>query len=208
MTDTSGQSFADVGAYVTSNMKDGDIGNIAWLYMPSEHLFWYSNVQAIKIGYGNRSPGTGFISSWKLNAERAGIFDTGTSLIYMPLADSDDFFFRLLKGKTYLYDNGFMYVDCSERDGYPDVQLLINNKWFVVKAYDYVQELEGTCYLSFVEDMSTSYWLIGDAFLRGYYSIHDNEDHSQAKLGFIPHANSDKPHVSYGEVPATTTVDT
>lgn len=67
MTDTSAQSFADIGDYVSSNMKNGDSSKIAWLYMPREHLFWYSNVQAIKIGYGTRSPGTGFVSSWKLD---------------------------------------------------------------------------------------------------------------------------------------------
>ena len=61
------------------------------------------------------------MSSWTLPEDRAGIFDTGTSLIYIPLADSDDFFYRLLQGKTYLYDSGFFYVDCSERDGFPDV---------------------------------------------------------------------------------------
>ena len=44
MTDTSAQSFADIGEYVTSNMKNGDSSKIAWLYMPMEHLFWYSNV--------------------------------------------------------------------------------------------------------------------------------------------------------------------
>lgn len=34
MTDTNGQSFADVGAYDTTNMKGGDANNIAWISMP------------------------------------------------------------------------------------------------------------------------------------------------------------------------------
>lgn len=76
-----------------------------------------------------------------------------------------------------------------------------------MSATDYFQEISGSCYLAFVEDISSSYWLIGDAFLRGYYSIHDNEDHTNAKLGFIPHANSIKPHIGYGDVPETTTTD-
>jgi len=207
MTDTTGQSFADIGAYVESNMKGGDASRIAWIAMPREHLFWYSNVQAIKIGYGTRAPLTGFVSSWRLNEDRAGIFDTGTSLIYIPLADGDDFFYRLLQGKTYLYDSGFFYVDCSERDQYPDVQFLINDRWFIVTAHDYFQEISGSCYLAFVEDTSDSYWLFGDAFLRGYYSIHDNEDHANARLGFIPHASSSKPFIDNGVVPETTTTD-
>jgi hypothetical protein len=32
-------------------------------------------------------------------------------------------------------------------------------------------------------------WLLGDAFLRGYYSVHD---HDQKKMGFAPHATSTK----------------
>ena len=44
MTDTSGQSFVDVGAYVPAHMKGGDPNRIAWIGMPMEHLFWYSNV--------------------------------------------------------------------------------------------------------------------------------------------------------------------
>lgn len=44
MTDTTGQSFADIGAYVEANMLGGDASRIAWISMPREHLFWYSNV--------------------------------------------------------------------------------------------------------------------------------------------------------------------
>lgn len=67
MTNTNGQSFADIGDYDTSNMKGGDASNIAWLYMPSKHLFWYSNLQAIKIGYDARVPSSGFVAEWALN---------------------------------------------------------------------------------------------------------------------------------------------
>lgn len=116
-------------------------------------------------------------------------------------------FYRLLYGRTYIYDNGFIYVDCNERSFFPDVHLLINDRWFVVTNEDYFGELQGSCYLAFVEDDSASYWLLGDAFLRGYYSIHDNEDHDNAKMGIIPHANSNKPFVTYGTVPEIKATD-
>jgi FAD/FMN-containing dehydrogenase len=29
-------------------------------------------------------------------------------------------------------------------------------------------------------------------FLRGYYSIHDNSDHANARIGFAPHSTSSK----------------
>ena len=39
------------------------------------------------------------------------------------------------------------------------------------------------------------YWLLGDVFLRGYYSIYDNTNHNAARIGFAPHATSTKPKV-------------
>jgi len=66
--------------------------------------------------------------------------------------------------------------------------------------------IDGTCVLAFV-DTTDSYWLMGDAFLTGYYSIHDNEDHANARVGFVPHTNSDKPFIEQGQKPENTSVD-
>lgn len=41
----------------------------------------------------------------------------------------------------------------------------------------------------------SEFWLLGDAFLMGYYSIHDNEDHDNARVGFAPHKTSNKPDI-------------
>lgn len=36
------------------------------------------------------------------------------------------------------------------------------------------------------------YWLVGDVFLRGFYSVHRMDDMS---IGFVPHAGSTKPRL-------------
>lgn len=84
--------------------------------MPREHLFWYSGIQAFKFGYTDRVKGYGFTAAVALTDAQPAIFDTGTSLIYVPRPDADDFFYRLLYNKTYVYDSGFFYVKCTERD--------------------------------------------------------------------------------------------
>lgn len=47
---------------------------------------------------------------------------------------------------------------------------------------------------------SSTYWLLGDTFLTGYYSIHDNNDHANAKIGFAPNNNSNKPDITVATV--------
>lgn len=54
---------------------------------------------------------------------------------------------------------------------------------------------EDACILAFLDDSSLNFWLLGDAFLRGYYSIHDNSDHANARIGFAPHSTSSKQNV-------------
>ena len=49
--------------------------------------------------------------------------------------------------------------------------------------------------LAIVDDKNATYWTLGDTFLKGYYAIFDNDDHSAARMGFAPHANSEKKFV-------------
>ena len=60
----------------------------------------------------------------------------------------------------------------------------------LVDEYDAAEA--DTCLLAIIDDYQVSYWLLGDAFLKGYYTIHDNSDHANAKMGFAPHATSSK----------------
>lgn len=85
-------------------------------------------------------------------------------------------------------------VKCDQKDQFEDVYLVIADKLFQVAAKDYVIEIEGVCLLAFVVHPQ-EFWLLGDAFLMGYYSIHDNEDHTNAKIGIAPHSSSTKPDI-------------
>lgn len=102
--------------------------------------------------------------------------------------------YRLLFGKKYIQTNGMFQIDCDQKNAFSDVYFVIDGKLFEISHHDYVIEIEGVCLLAFVVHPS-EFWLLGDAFLMGYYSIHDNEDHENAKIGFAPHKTSKKPEI-------------
>lgn len=62
-------------------------------------------------------------------------------------------------------------------------------------------EHQNVCMLAIVDDKNATYWTLGDTFLKGYYAIFDNDDHSAAKMGFAPHANSEKKFVEQTRLP-------
>lgn len=86
MSNTSTQSFADVGAINKSSVKDGDASYIEYLNVDTgSHYFWtLSKVEAIKIGDSETTP-YGYTSEYNFEGyEYPAIIDTGTSFIYMP----------------------------------------------------------------------------------------------------------------------------
>jgi hypothetical protein len=95
-----------------------------------------------------------------------------------------------------------MLVSCAEKSLYETVYLWIDDHRFEISvddywlsyndiAYNYDPNEEDTCLIAIV-DTNSYYWLVGDAFLKGYYTIHDNDDHANARMGFAPHATSSK----------------
>jgi hypothetical protein len=118
--------------------------------------------------------------------------------------------YRLARGAStngYLFDStsGLTIVNCADKDFYQDFYLTIDDHQFKILADDYFMSMTitddttgdstTTCFLGIVSMDTLDYWLLGDVFLRGYYSIFDNTDHNAAKIGFAPHATSTKPKV-------------
>jgi hypothetical protein len=55
--------------------------------------------------------------------------------------------------------------------------------------------------LAFVDYHRTDFWILGTAFMKGYYIIHDNDDHANARMGFAPHSGSTKSFVEEVQMP-------
>ncbi len=110
-----------------------------------------------------------------------------------------------------------MLTSCAEKSKYEKVYLWIDDYRFEISVDDYwiayseiARESDSTtsdtCLIAIV-DSPNSYWLVGDAFLKGYYTIHDNDDHANARMGFAPHATSSKSLVQKLAKPTVNMID-
>lgn len=100
--------------------------------------------------------------------------DTGTSLITLPSTLAEIINAKIGATKSW---SGQYQVDCDKRDSLPDLTLTFSGYNFTLSAYDYILEVGGSCISVFtpmdfpkpIGDLA----IIGDAFLRRYYSIYD-----------------------------------
>jgi hypothetical protein len=79
LSNTNNQSFVDIGNYSTSYMKDPS--ELQWFSMSAAY-FWQYDVNAFRIGSSNTFS-DGVTSGYATDSLNA-IFDTGTSLLYVP----------------------------------------------------------------------------------------------------------------------------
>jgi hypothetical protein len=79
---------------------------------------------------------------------------------------------------------------------------MFDSFWYEMNPADFVfdasEKQDGSvCALAIVSNQQ-DFWLLGNSFLRGYYSIHDMTD---GYLGMVPHSASVKDFVFKGEIP-------
>lgn len=102
--------------------------------------------------------------------------DTGTSLITLPSALAEIINAKIGATKSW---SGQYQVDCASRDSLPDLTMTLGGTNFTLSAYDYILEVSGSCISVFtpmdfpqpIGDLA----IVGDAFLRRYYSVYDLE---------------------------------
>ncbi|TGJ81865.1 hypothetical protein E0Z10_g6883 [Xylaria hypoxylon] len=102
------------------------------------------------------------------------ILDTGTSLIALPTDLAELLNKEMGAKKGY---NGQYSIDCSARDSLPDISFKLSGYDFSITAYDYILEVSGSCISTFMGmDFPAPVGplaILGDAFLRKWYSIYD-----------------------------------
>lgn len=102
------------------------------------------------------------------------IIDTGTSLIALPSTIAELLNERIGATKSW---NGQYTVDCAARDSLPDLTFTLTGHNFTICAYDYILEVQGSCISAFMgmdfPEPVGPLAILGDAFLRKYYSIYD-----------------------------------
>ncbi|KAK4154384.1 vacuolar protease [Chaetomidium leptoderma] len=102
------------------------------------------------------------------------ILDTGTSLIALPTQLAEMLNAQIGAKKNYA---GQYQIDCEKRDSLKDVTFNLAGTNFTLGPYDYVLEVSGSCISTFMgmdfPEPTGPLAILGDAFLRRYYSIYD-----------------------------------
>lgn len=80
---------------------------------------------------------------------------------------------------------------CRHAKDLPSFHLLYGGYWFEVLPEDYLIEVsyDGRWCAICIIGMDVDYWILGDAFMRGWYNIHDHEHN---RMGFVPFTGSSK----------------
>ncbi|KAL2056415.1 hypothetical protein ABVK25_003438 [Lepraria finkii] len=102
------------------------------------------------------------------------ILDTGTSLIALPSTLAELLNKEIGAKKGF---NGQYTVECEKRDSLPDMSFTLTGHNFTIGPYDYILEVQGSCISSFFgmdfPEPVGPLAILGDAFLRKWYSIYD-----------------------------------
>ncbi|CEP22242.1 APR1 [Cyberlindnera jadinii] len=142
-------------------------GDITWLPVRRK-AYWEVKFDGIGLG--------------KEYAELQGTgaaIDTGTSLIALPsgLAEILNAEIGAKKGWS-----GQYAVECDTRDSLPDLTFTFDGYNFTIGPYDYTLEVSGSCISAFTPmdfpEPVGPLAIIGDAFLRRYYSIYDLDNNA------------------------------
>lgn len=99
---------------------------------------------------------------------------------------------------VYYDSDNYPYFNCADADNLPTLELLFGGYWLEVSPKDYLLPLSRSSCSLCIYDAEEEEWLLGDAFLRGFYSTHD---HDAKKFGFAPHSLSNKKSPYRGKVP-------
>ncbi|KAF2753601.1 Asp-domain-containing protein [Pseudovirgaria hyperparasitica] len=102
------------------------------------------------------------------------ILDTGTSLIALPSTMAELLNKEIGAKKSF---NGQYTIECNKRDSLPDLTFTLTGHNFTITAYDYILEVQGSCISSFmgmdIPEPAGPLAILGDSFLRKWYSIYD-----------------------------------
>jgi saccharopepsin len=102
------------------------------------------------------------------------ILDTGTSLIAVPSSMAELLNKQIGAKKSW---NGQYTVDCDKRAGLPDLTFTLTGYDFTIPSQEYILEVQGSCISAIfgmdIPEPAGPLVILGDAFLRKYYSVYD-----------------------------------
>uniref|UniRef100_A0A8D0GRQ6 Peptidase A1 domain-containing protein n=1 Tax=Sphenodon punctatus TaxID=8508 RepID=A0A8D0GRQ6_SPHPU len=164
----SGQEGTQGGGELVLGGVDANLysGQIYWTPV-TQAAYWQIGIEGFSIG--------GQSSGW-CSQGCQGIVDTGTSLLTAP----QEIFSQLMQSIGAEEDQNGQYVaSCSNIESMPTISFVISGTSFPLPPSAYVMENNsGYCTIGIMPTYLPSQngqplWILGDVFLRSYYSVYD-----------------------------------
>jgi len=135
--------------------------------------YWEFSVASVTVG------GASLVGTTK------AIADTGTSLLAVPKTVFTSLLTKFPAGVVKPLAMGEYTVDCSKVSAMPTISFNIGGKEFALQGSEYVLSISGQCLLGFlgldVPPPRGPLWILGDVFLRKYYTVFD---YGNTQIGF------------------------
>ena len=148
-------------------------GPITWCPITRKG-YWQIALEGASLKANHDSSMTTIWQSQSITNVTAAAIDTGTSLIAIPTSDAEAIHSILGARKTF---GGAWTIPCSSLPSLPDFVLKFGGVEFALKPEQYVIQTAGICISGFmgidIPPPAGPIWIVGDIFLRRYYSIYD-----------------------------------
>lgn len=171
-SDEGESSAISIGGYDLETYGNQTTENdIRWIKVYSETGYWAVALSAVELGDHRISYGS-----------ELAILDTGTSLILGPTFIIVELFAFMTEkyGCSRDVHSNLLSCDCGHE--YEDLMFTLDNIKFSVPSSSYFAEFSGRC-LFLVSGFSSNFWILGDVFLRNYYTIYDMEKERVGLVG-------------------------
>ena len=113
------------------------------------------------------------------------IVDTGTTLIILPMNLTQDIY-NEIPGTHYNDTAGFT-IPCNLSQSTEQITFVLNGLPFPINVADIVREEVGDGYCnSGIAGTTSAFTILGDTFLKSYYSVFDYGVGTIARIGFAP----------------------
>lgn len=155
-------------------------GNLTYLSLASNSGMWILSMQAVLFG--------GTTSSFCASASCPVLVDTGTSFIGMPSTAFNAFASAVESARSDCsLDSGSGLLRCNRATsaGLPSLGFSLQGSLFTVTGADYFQSgVIGV--MSIDVSSSSSLWILGDTFLKTYYTVFDLDNRKIGIAGAKP----------------------
>jgi hypothetical protein len=115
----------------------------------------------------------------------SSIVDTGTTLIILPMNLTQDIY-NEIPGTRFNSTAGYT-IPCNTSQSTEQITFTLNDLPFPINVADIVREEVGDGYCnSGIAGTTSDFTILGDTFLKSYYSVFDYGVDTIARIGFAP----------------------